>query len=65
MKEVKPPEKKVKQTFADSIKSKNIKKKETVTYVEEEFPDLDVKGPELPKPKVEYKPQPVVEEWEI
>ena len=62
MKQVKAPEKKVKQTFADSIKSKNIKKKETVNLVEEEFPDLVVGGPEIPKPKVEYKPAPVAEE---
>lgn len=62
MKQVKAPEKKVKQTFADSIKSKNTKKKETVNLVEEEFPDLGVEGAEIPKPKVEHKPAPVVEE---
>lgn len=62
MKQVKAPEKKVKQTFAESIQSKITKKKETVNFVEEQFPDLKANGPEIPKPKVEYKPATVVEE---
>jgi PP-loop superfamily ATP-utilizing enzyme len=63
MKQVKAPEKKQKQCFADIIRDNNKvkeQKKKQVVLEEEFFPDLGAE-----KPKVEVKSVPIVEEYRI